>query len=71
LLPNNKKIKIKIPKWLQPGDKIVVSGKGFKISGWIFGKRWDLIVKPIIQLPKKLSKEEEQLWKQLAKLGNK
>ncbi len=68
-LPDWKKVKVKIPKGLQPGDKIVVAGKGFKISWWIFGKRGDLIIKPIIQLPKKLSKEEEELWKKLKQLS--
>lgn len=67
--PSGEKLKVKIPKGLQVGDKIVVPWKGFKISWWIFWKRWDLIIIPNIQLPKKLSKEEEKLWKKLKELN--
>ncbi len=69
-LPDGKNLKVKIPKWLQFGDKIVVSWKWFKISSGIFWKRGDLIIIPIIQLPKRLSKEEEKLWQKLKEINN-
>jgi len=69
LHPEWKKIKVKIPKWLQIWDKIVVQNKWFKISWGIFWKRWDFIIIPLIQLPKKLSSEEEKLWKKLKKFN--
>ena len=63
------KIKVKIPKWLQIWEKIVVSWKWFKKPwGW-FSKKWDFIIIPIIQLPKKLSSEEEKLWRKLKELS--
>lgn len=65
------KIKVKIPKWLQIGDKIVVSWKGFKKSWWIFAKYGDFIIIPKIQLPKKLSREEEELWEKLKEISSK
>ena len=58
------KIKVKIPKWTQMDEKIKVAGKWFG-SGWIFSKRWDLYVVPKVKIPKKLSKDEENLWKEL------
>ncbi len=63
-------IKVKIPKWLQPGEIIRVSWKWFG-KWWLFSKKWDLIVIPKLKLPKKLSKEEEKLWKQLKELSKK
>ena len=61
------KLKIKIPKATQVGDMVKISGKGFGKSGF-FGKKWDLYLMPKVEIPKKLSKEEEKLWKELAKL---
>lgn len=58
------KLKVKVPKWMQVWDKIIVSWKWFWESGF-FAKKWDFIVIPKILIPKKLSKEEEKLWKQL------
>jgi molecular chaperone DnaJ len=65
----NWKIKVKIPKWLQIWDKIIVSWKWFKKSWWIFPKYWDLVIIPKIQLPKKLSREEEKLWRKLKEIS--
>lgn len=63
------KIKVKIPKWLQIWDHLSVSWKGFG-RWWFLAKRWDFIVVPKISIPKKLSKEEEKLWKQLKDLNS-
>ena len=60
------KIKVKIPKWTQIGQKIRVSGKGFWEKG-LFSKRWDMIVDLKINIPKRLTKEQEKLWKELQK----
>ncbi len=58
------KLICKIPKWTQLTDMIKVWGKGFGTSG-IFGKRGDLILIPKVSIPKKLSKSQEKLWKEL------
>ena len=61
------KLKVKIPKATQVGDMVKISGKGFWKSG-IFGKKGDLYLIPKVEIPKKLSKEEEKLWKELASI---
>ncbi|HMS91585.1 MAG TPA: DnaJ C-terminal domain-containing protein [Candidatus Absconditabacterales bacterium] len=58
------KLKIKVPKGTQVGDMIKIAGKGFGSSG-IFSKKGDLYVSPQIEIPKKLSKEQEKLWETL------
>ena len=58
------KLKVKIPKGTQIGDMIKISGKWFG-EGGIFSKKWDLYVIPKIEIPKKLSKEQEKLWSEL------
>lgn len=58
------KLKIKVPKGTQVGDMIKISGKWFGSSG-IFSKRGDLYIIPQIDIPKKLSKEQEKLWNEL------
>ena len=60
------KIKIKIPKWTQVDDKIRVWWKWF---GWwgLLSKRWDMYVVPKLKIPRRLSKDEEKLWKKLQK----
>lgn len=62
------KIKVKIPKWLQSWEIIRVSGKWFG-KWWIFSKRGDFIIVPKIQIPRKLTKEQEKLWKQLKEIS--
>lgn len=61
------KLKVKIPKATQVGDMVKISGKWFG-KWWIFGKKWDLYLIPKVDIPKKLSKEEEKLWKELASI---
>ena len=60
------KIKVKIPKWTQIGQKIRVWWKWFG-EKWLFNKRWDMIVELKISIPKRLTKEQEKLWKELQK----
>ncbi len=61
------KLKVKIPKATQVGDMVKISGKGFGKWG-IFGKKWDLYLIPKVEIPKKLSKEQEKLWKELSSI---
>ncbi len=58
------KLKIKIPKWTQIGDLVKISGKGFGAS-WIFNHKWNLYIDPQVHIPKRLSKDQEKLWKKL------
>lgn len=58
------KLKVKIPKWTQIGDMIKITGKWFG-EWWVFSRKWDLYVIPKIDIPKKLSKEQEKLWNEL------
>lgn len=62
------KMQVKIPKGTQIGDKIKVNGKGFGSKG-LFQSKGDLYVETKIAIPKKLSKEEEKLWKELQEAG--
>jgi len=64
----DKKIKVKIPKGLQVGDNIVVSGYGFKKTWGLLGGKGDLIIKPKIKIPKTLSKEEKELYEKIKEL---
>lgn len=58
------KLKIKVPKGTQVGDMIKISNKGFG-SGGFLSKRGDLYVIPQVEIPKKLSKDQEKLWNEL------
>jgi molecular chaperone DnaJ len=60
-------IKVSIPKWLQVGESIRVGWKWFGEKSTRWGRKGDLIVIPKIKIPKKLSKEQEKLWKELGK----
>jgi len=57
-------LKIKVPKGTQVGDMIKIGGKGFG-SGGFLSKKGDLYVIPQVEIPKKLSKEQEKLWNEL------
>ncbi len=59
------KLVVKIPKWLQVWQQIKIPGKWFGKSGFFGGSKWDLVINPQIEIPKKLSKDEEELWAKL------
>jgi DnaJ-class molecular chaperone len=46
-----------------------VGGKGFGSKG-LFHSKGDMYVETNITIPKKLSREEEKLWKELRKLDD-
>ncbi len=58
------KLKIKIPKGTQIGDMVKISGKWFGTGG-IFSRKGDLYIIPQVDIPKKLSKDQEKLWSEL------
>ena len=60
------KLKIKVPKGTQVGDMIKIGGKWFWAGG-MFSKKGDLYVIPQVDIPKKLSKDQEKLWNELKK----
>lgn len=59
-------LEIQIPPGIQPGEEIIVEGKGFPDVKT--KKRGNLILKVQIEIPKKLSKEGEKLLKKLAEV---
>ena len=62
------KTKVKIPKGTQIGQKVRVANMGFGEKG-LFSHRGDMIVELQVHVPKKLTKEQEKLWKDLQELG--
>ena len=54
--------RIHIPKGISSGEKIRINGKGYKDGK---GGRGDLIAEIRITVPKKLTKEEEEIYKKL------
>lgn len=62
------KLTISIPKGTQPHEKIKISGRGFGRKG-LLSHRGDLYIIPRITIPKKLSKDQERLWKELQQQG--
>ncbi len=61
------KLKIKIPKGTQIWDMVKISNKWFGAGGFL-SKKGDLFVIPQVDIPKKLSKEQEKLWNELKKI---
>ena len=59
-------VKVKVPKWLQVWEYIRVSNKWFGEKSLLKWKG-DMIVQPSIKIPKRLSKKQEKLWKELQK----
>ena len=55
-----------IPKGIETGEIVKISGKGYKDGK---GGRGDLIVNINIMVPKKLSEEEEKLFKKLSSIS--
>jgi curved DNA-binding protein len=56
-------ISVKVPAGFQQGQKLRVRGKGLPAGG---AKRGDLYVEASIQVPPRVSKEDELLWEKLA-----
>jgi len=61
-----KPVKVKIPAGFQQGQSLRVRGKGLPSGPTGFG---DLYLEASIQVPVGLEKEEERLWKELAKVS--
>ena len=59
-------VSLKVPAGTQQGHQLRVRGKGLPAGG---ARRGDLYVVVSIQVPARISKEEERLWKQLASLS--
>jgi curved DNA-binding protein len=59
-------VSLKVPAGTQQGHQLRVRGKGLPEGG---ARRGDLYVGVSIQVPARISKEEERLWKQLASLS--
>lgn len=62
------KLSVKVPKGTQIWQKVRVAGRGFG-EKWLFAHKGDMIVELQVHVPKKLSKEQEKLWKELQKLN--
>ena len=63
------KASMRVPSGTQPGTILRMKGKGVNVLG---GRgRGDLHVKVNVQVPKKLSREEKKLLKELDKLKKK
>jgi curved DNA-binding protein len=56
-------ISLKVPAGTKQGQQLRVRGKGLPAGA---GRRGDLYVAVAVQVPTRMSKEEERLWKQLA-----
>jgi curved DNA-binding protein len=57
--------RLKLPPGTQPGQRFRLRGHGLPNAS---GTRGDLFVVPQIQIPKKLTEREREIWKQLAEL---
>ncbi len=57
-------VTVKIPKGLQVGERIRVSNKWYG-DKWLLKSRGDMVVIPNMKIPKRLSKSQEKLWKEL------
>ena len=58
-----KTVSLKVPAGTQQGHQLRLRGKGLPAGA---GKRGDLYVAVAIQVPAKITKEQERLWKELA-----
>jgi molecular chaperone DnaJ len=59
-------LEIQIPPGIQPGEEIIIEGKG--LPDIKTGKKGNLILKAQIEIPKKLSKEGEKLLRKFAEI---
>ena len=60
-------INLVIPKGVTSGERLKIKGKGYKDGK---GSRGDLLIEILISVPKKLSEEEETLYKKLQDISN-
>ena len=58
-------VKLEIPPGTQPGQRFRLRERGLPSGS---GKRGDLLVEVQIQVPKKVTEKEKELWRELAKL---
>ena len=58
---------IYIPQGIQSGEKIRIPGKGYKIGN---GQRGDLVAEVKVMVPKRLTKEEKQMFEKLNEISN-
>jgi len=58
--------RLKLPPGTQPGQRFRLRGHGLPTAA--AGTRGDLFVVPQIQIPKKLTEREQEIWQQLAQL---
>src|SRR5436309_4182911 len=58
-------VRLKLPAGTQPGQRFRLRGHGLPTAA---GTRGDLFVVPQIQIPKKLTEREREIWKHLAEL---
>jgi curved DNA-binding protein len=56
-------VSLKVPAGTQQGHQLRIRGKGLRAGA---AKRGDLYVAVSIQVPPRIGKEDERLWKQLA-----
>ena len=62
----DEKIEIEIPPGFQPGSQVKIKGKGMpSLKG---GRRGDLLVRPRVVIPKKLSVHERELLEEIARI---
>jgi curved DNA-binding protein len=57
------RVSVKVPAGFQQGQQLRVRGQGLPAGGGKFG---DLYLEASIQVPSRIGKEEERLWKELA-----
>jgi molecular chaperone DnaJ len=63
---DDKKVTLKIPPGTQSGTRFRIPGQGIEKAG----RRGDQYVQVKVQLPEKLSEEQEQLMREFARAGN-
>jgi molecular chaperone DnaJ len=59
-------VKVKVPAGMQPGETLILEGKGLPDPQG--GRRGDLILRFKIEIPKKLTKRQEELLREFAEI---
>jgi molecular chaperone DnaJ len=68
-MPDGRVKEVKIPSGVQDGENIYVYGEG--VPDMRTGRRGDLILKIKVDIPKRVSRSEKKLLKEIAKLRGK